>query len=54
MSEVFLEMIDEVESQVRHHLESLMICRWARIRAEKGLMTVGDYWAFRMKLGMGF
>lgn len=54
MKKEFLEMIQEVENQVGHHLPSLMLCRWATIRAERGFMTVRDYWVFREKLGMGF
>jgi len=53
MVETFLEMIQEVEEKVGHHLESLMLCRWAKIRAERGFMTVQDYWTFKTKLGMG-
>lgn len=54
MTETFLEMIAEVEGKVGHHLPSLMLCRWATIRTERGLMTVRDYWTFKTKLGMGF
>lgn len=54
MSETFLSMIQEVESKIGNHLPSLMLCRWATIRAERGLMTVRDYWTFKAKLGMGF
>ena len=48
------ELIDEVENQVGHHLDSLMIIKWARIAVSKNMMDARNYFIFKQKLGMGY
>lgn len=49
----YLGLIEIVEESVKYSVDGLILCHWARIRAEAGTMTPADYFAFKTKLGMG-